>query len=291
MDLHSLVPQVLIEDKDYKIFLDIINQISIDIHGLISEIPNLVDIDNVPDIFLPKLSALVRYNLRTDLDINYQREIIKRLIEIYRARGSDDEIIMAATYGDYDYWVGSHIFYPEAEINRQKAELVTPVDELFRHSKSQFSGYDRYPGATVYREGTIVIKLSYVDDKIREAIKKVVPAGIKIYYYLATDTSDGTGFVVDYGVWEIENETVLAIELKDQSLTFKPAKRSDPTGARSSIYTFDGTRGYITAFFVDFRNIEPNHEDYPAEIVGNKFVGNSLDCEILDLEILIVKDA
>lgn len=290
MDLKSVVPQILLEDKDYKVFLEIINQISTDIHGLIKVVPNLVDVDNVSDIFLPKLAALVRYNLRTDLDIDYQREIIKRLIEIYKARGSDDEIIMAATYGDYEYWVGSHIFYPEAEVNRQKAEIINPIDEVFRHSKSKFSGYDKYPGPTIYREGTIAIKLTYADDEIREAIKKVVPAGIKIYFYLVTDTSDEYGFVVDFGSWVIENEDALYIELRDANLTPKPAKRSDPTGARSSIYVFDGTRGYITSFFASFLNIEPTHMDYPVDTVGEKFTGNSLDHEALDLEILVVRD-
>lgn len=290
MDLNRFVPQVLLEDEDYQVFLKLIDQISIDIHDLIKEIPNLVDIDNAPDIFLPKLSALVRYNLRTDLDIGYQREIIKRLIEIYRARGSSDEIIMAATYGDYDYWVGSHIFYPDADITRQRATIAYPSDELFRHSKSQFSGYDKYPGGSFYREGTIIIKLGHINDKIREAIKKVVPAGIRIYYYFTLDSSDNDSFYVDYGNWTVDSSTDLYIELKDENLTFKPAKRSHPQGARSSVYTFSGTKGYITSFFTAYLGIEPSHNDYPTELVNPKYIGDSLDCEILDLDISIIKD-
>lgn len=290
MDLNRLVPQVLLEDDDYRVFLELINQISVDIHGLIEEIPDLVDIDNVPEIFLPKLSALVRYNLRTDLDIDYQREIIKRLLEIYKARGSSDEIVMAATYGDYDQWAGAHIFYPGADISRQKAKIIYPVDEFFRHSKSKFSGYDKYPGSTLYREGTIIIKLGYINDKIKEAIKKVVPAGIRIYYYLTLDSNSEDSFFVDYGNWTVDSSISLYIELVDENLTFKPAKRSHPHGARSSTYTFSGTKGYVTSFLVGYLGIEPNHSDYHADLVGDKYVGDSFDYEALDLEISIFND-
>lgn len=290
MDLNRLVPQVLLEDEDYQIFLKLIDQISNDIHDLIKEIPNLVDIDNVPDIFLPKLAALVRYNLRTDLDINYQREIIKRIIEVYKARGSDDEIIMAATYGDYEKWVGAHIFYPEADTSRQRAAILYPSDEMFRHSKSQFSGYDKYPGGSFYREGTIIIKLGHINDKIKEAIKRVVPAGIRIYYYFTIDASDEDGFFVDYGNWTVDSNIDLYIELKDENLTLKPAKRSHPHGARSSVYTFSGTKGYVDSFFTAYLGIEPSHNDYQVELVDPKYIGDSLDYELLDLDISIVKD-
>lgn len=284
MELHNFVPQVLLEDKDYKIFLDVVHRIFNDIHGLISKVPELIDVDNVSDIFLPKLAELVKYNLRYDLDISYQREIIKRLLTIYRARGSNDEIIMAATYGDYDYWVGAHVFYPDAKIDRQKAEIVDPVnEELFRHSKSAFSGTDKYPGSTMYREGTIIIKITYINDKIREAIKKVVPAGIRIYYYLIFDTSNEYGFVVDYGSWVIENETILEIQLNNMKP--KPARRSDPTGARSSIYVFDGTKGWVTSFFTSFLLIEPNQADYNVANIGNKYAGESFDYSEVEIEV------
>lgn len=291
MRFDDYVPQILLEDEDYQVFLSIIGQISTDIRSLIQQVPELVDVDNAPDIFLPKLAALVRYQIRQDLSIDYQREVIKRIIEIYRARGTDDEIIMSATYGDYEYWVGSHLFYPDAEVDREKAELLIPIDEVFRHSRSKFSGTDRYPGSTLYREGTIVVKLTYVNDQIRRAINKVVPAGIRIYYYLASDTSEDTGFYVDFGEWEIETSTSIHIELEDADLKLRVARRSHPQGARSSHYVFSGTLGNRVEFVSDDLPIMPYDSDYPVALVGDKFVGDSRGSIQNEIEVKIIQDS
>ena len=104
------------------------------------------------------------------------------MIETYRRRGTDDSIVMAATYGSNEKWIADHLFLPDAEKDAVKAELIYPVEHIFRHNISTFSGTDRYADSTRWRDGTLIIKLTYVDDKIRKAISKVVPAGIKIYF-------------------------------------------------------------------------------------------------------------
>lgn len=192
MNMEPLVPHILIDDEDYQVFLELISIIHDDIKDLIAKFPELVDIDNAPEIFLPKLSALIRYKYRYDIDEDIQREIIKRMISIYRDRGTDDSIIMAATYGDDPMWIGSHVFLPGADINRDKAEITHSVDEVFRHSISKFSGTHRYADGTRWLAGTITIKVSRLNNQIREAIKKVVPAGLRVYFDIVSN-SQGSG--------------------------------------------------------------------------------------------------
>lgn len=202
MNMEPLIPHSLLEDEDYQVFLELISIVHDDIKGMIAEFPELVDIDNAPEIFLPKLSALIRYRYRYDIDEDIQREIIKRIISIYRDRGTDDAISMAATYGDDPNWIGSHVFLPGANTNKDRAQVTHPVEEIFRHDISKHSGTHRFADAVRWRDGTLIIKTSKVNDDIRAAIKKVVPAGLKIYFDLINN-SPGDGYYgeLTFGEW------------------------------------------------------------------------------------------
>lgn len=202
MNMEPLIPHSLLEDEDYQVFLELISIVHDDIKGMIAEFPELVDIDNAPEIFLPKLSALIRYRYRYDIDEDIQREIIKRIISIYRDRGTDDAISMAATYGDDPNWIGSHVFLPGANTNKDRAQVTHPVEEIFRHDISKHSGTHRYADAVRWRDGTLIIKTSKVNDDIRAAIKKVVPAGLKIYFDLINNSpGDGYYSELTFGEW------------------------------------------------------------------------------------------
>lgn len=204
MSMDPLVPHILIEDEDYEVFTKLIDQINSDVRNLIKVFPELVDVDNAPEIFLPKLSALIKYQYRYDIDEDEQREIIKRIISIYRDRGSDDSIIMAATYGNDPKWIGSHVFLPGANTNKDRATITHPIDELFRHNISRHSCGHRFADAVRWRDGTLIIHVSYINDEIREAIKKVVPAGLRIYFDIISQTGgDGYHGEVVFGEWKV----------------------------------------------------------------------------------------
>ncbi|MCM1220756.1 MAG: hypothetical protein NC548_40325 [Lachnospiraceae bacterium] len=205
MSMDPLVPHILIEDEDYEIFTKLIDQINTDIRELIAVFPELVDVDNAPEIFLPKLSALIKYQYRYDIDEDVQREIIKRIISIYRDRGTDDSIIMAATYGNDPKWIGSHVFLPGANTDKDRATITHPINDIFRHNISRHSCGHRFADAIRWRDGTLIIHVSYIDDEIRAAIKKVVPAGLRVYFDIVSQSGgEGTehGEVV-FGEWKV----------------------------------------------------------------------------------------
>lgn len=219
MNMEPLIPHVLLEDEDYKVFLDLISIIHDDIKEMISKFPELVDIDNAPEIFLPKLSALIRYKYRHDIDEDIQREIIKRMISIYRDRGTDDSIIMAATYGNDPLWIGSHVFLPGADTNKPRATITHPIDYVFRHDISKHSGLHRFSDATRWTAGTLIINVTYIDDEIRNAIKKVIPAGLRIYFdIISTPGGDGEFGEVIFGEWTLWEfyEIDYSVNIKDR---------------------------------------------------------------------------
>ena len=84
--LKYFVPEQIYESPDSSIFITLLEKIYDDIKALIGEFPNLADVDNVSEIFLPKLAELVKYTYNHEIDIDIQREIIKRMIETYRRR-------------------------------------------------------------------------------------------------------------------------------------------------------------------------------------------------------------
>lgn len=219
MNMEPLIPHVLLEDEDYKVFLDLISIIHDDIKEMISKFPELVDIDNAPEIFLPKLSALIRYKYRHDIDEDIQREIIKRMISIYRDRGTDDAIIMAATYGNDPLWIGSHVFLPGADTNKPRATITHPIDYVFRHDISKHSGLHRFSDATRWTAGTLIINVTYIDDEIRNAIKKVIPAGLRIYFdIISTPGGDGELGEIVFGEWILSEfyEIDYSVHIKDR---------------------------------------------------------------------------
>lgn len=179
--INKYIPEVLIEDRDYKVLVDIINEVNSDIKSLIDVYPEIVDIDNCEVLFLPKLTELLNYKFKYNVDNLVKRELLKKIIDIYRDRGTDDSIIMAATYGDDKLWIGSHVFLPGDLELKNKATIVNPSGLLFRHDISRFSGTHRYPDGFKWRSGVIIIKVSRINDEIKQAILNVIPAGLKAY--------------------------------------------------------------------------------------------------------------
>lgn len=195
---YDYVPESLVEDTNYQVFLRLIGILSGETKTLIEQFPELVDVDNAPERFLPKLSRLIKYKYNFAIDDEIQREVIKRVIEIYRDRGTDDSIIMAATYGADKEWIGSHVFIPGYTL-RSLASLYYPGDHLFRYSVSALSGSDTIQDGETSRMGIIQINVGYINDDIRQAIRMVVPAGLKWFINIEHQiTGDGTHGSVTY---------------------------------------------------------------------------------------------
>lgn len=215
--LRNLIPEFIYENDESSVFIKLLEDIYKDIKKLIDEFPHLVDVDNVSEIFLPKLSALIGYHYDYTVDVDVQREIIKRILEIYKSRGTDDSIIMAATYGDYNLWVGDHLFLPGAYVDRPKAKIEYPSNRIFRHSKSKHSSIDKYADSTRWRDGVLIIKTSIINDRIRDAIKKVVPAGVKIYFEMSNDSNgEGNNIELTFGEWTLIFDYLIDYDMRIQ---------------------------------------------------------------------------
>jgi phage tail-like protein len=291
--MSQYVPQVINDSEEFNIFLKIIKEVSDDIRNLIISFPEIVDIDNAPELFLPKLSYLLGYSYDYSIDIDVQREIIQRLIEIYKSRGTDESIIMAATYGSDSKWAGDHLFLPGATKTQDKASITYPVTNLFRHDISEFSSNNVYANGELWREGTLLISVSYIDQKIIDAVAKVLPAGLKVYFQVDTviidpDTKYGA---VSFGEWTVHGFTDIDIDLIYPTMRRDLAIRSNASkGLRDSVYLFSGESNIDPVVSLVYnRLITPSDDSYPTSEVEDltyndhrNFIGSHLIIELTD---------
>ena len=219
ISIEDLLPHTLLESEQYSTVANIVMTINNDIKEMISVFPELVHISNAPEIFLPKLAALVRYEGRYDIDDESLRDIISRIITVYRDRGTDYSIIMAATYGDEPEWVGSSLFYTSHR-SKELATIVYPITRLFRHSISRHSGTHYFPDNERWRDGTLIISAPYINDKLRNAVKKVVPAGLRVFWEVKSEISDSTGELITFGEYLVNAwyDLEYYLRIKDKSV-------------------------------------------------------------------------
>lgn len=220
VSIEDFIPNTLTQSDQYSVVANTIMTINNDIKQMISVFPELVDIENAPEIFLPKLAALVRYDGRYDIDDEDLRDIISRIIKVYRDRGTDYSIIMAATYGDEPEWVGSSLFF-NSHRSKELATIIYPITRLFRHSVSKFSARHYYPDNSRWRDGTLIISAPYINNELRNAVAKVVPAGLRVYWEVKSETASVDGGVVTFGEWLLSSDYIIEylLDLSEKSNT------------------------------------------------------------------------
>ena len=210
LDLDPFLTEFIHNDREFNIFIDLLRILFSDIRSVADVFDRLSDVNSAPEIFLPKLAALLSYRYKYEVPDDVNREIIKRLLWVYEGKGTDTDILEAADFGDNPKWVGRTLFMPGAEIDERVATLEYPVHNLFTHDVSAHSETDRFQDSTRYRDGVLIINLLELTPEIKDALRKVVPAGIKIYFNVVSDFSSdddnnesvtGRPGILVFGAW------------------------------------------------------------------------------------------
>lgn len=143
---------------------------------------DLVNADRVPEGFINALAEGLSYEFTENVAVAYQREILKRLLMIYRERGAEaDIIIKGQQYGNEGY-IGGKVFVPGTYEVGYAMSITFPREELFRHSEGTRSTKYRYPNIDYYRDGLVSFNTPIINDKIKEAVASVMPAGVTIVF-------------------------------------------------------------------------------------------------------------
>lgn len=211
INLYDLLADYVRDQNDFMVFVGLLQEVFDDIKSVADIFDQLSDVESVVEMFLPKLAYLLNHRYRYDIPDHINRDIIRRLLWLYEQKATDQDVLDSADYGANSKWVGSTLFLPDAVPDERLAEIFYPVHSLFTHNVSGFSRTDRYPDSSRYRGGVIVIKVKKLNARIREAVRRVLPAGLKCYYDFdgTFGGGDGEGESVDFGAWYQVNEDTL----------------------------------------------------------------------------------
>ena len=238
INLYDLLADYVRDQNDFLVFVGLLQEIFDDIKSVADVFDTLADVDSVIEMFLPKLAYLLNYKYRYDIPDYINRDIIKRLLWLYEQKATDQDVLDAADYATNDKWVGSTFFLPDAHPDERLSTIYYPVHSLFTHNISGFDKSDRYPDSGRYRGGVIVLKVKKLDSRTREAVRRVLPAGLKCYYDYLGEFGDGGGFsgTVDFGAYyEVYEDTFL-----DQALIVVDKETRGFDGDYRLKHYFDG---------------------------------------------------
>ena len=241
MIIEDIIPSTLLDSPDYEKLCQVLFIINNDIRSIIEVFPEIVQLDNAPEVFLPKLSELINYQCNASIPISEQRDILSRIINVYRDRGTPDSIIMAATYGDDPFWVGSRILAKGSSADRYLATISYPKDKLFTHSVSAHSRTDHYPDNSKWRDGTLLVHVGKLNDQITNAVAKVVPAGLKVFFEVMSDYSNESEVIV-FGEWlylinyEIDYEMIIRDAIYNAACYDVPSKGNRNRSGSQELY-------------------------------------------------------
>ena len=206
VDMLEFVHDSIDQESDWKIFQEILKEIFGDIKTVAESLTSLADVNSVDENFLPKLAYLLEYSYKYDLPHSTNRDIIKRWLWLKKQKGRDSDVLNAADFANNPNWVKSTMLvptteYPRIEIDRN-ASIYYPVDFLFTHNLSTFSETHRFANSRRWRDGIIVVELNELTQYTREAIKEVLPAGLKVFFDTTNEMKgDGTGHSVPFRGW------------------------------------------------------------------------------------------
>lgn len=188
-----LIPEYLRDNDSFLVFFQLlVNEFNITQYN-IERFPDLVNPDKVPREFIEYLGMYFNYHYQDRGTEEFNRDLLMSQRTIWEMRGTDHAIIMAATHGDNEGYVGGDIFIPGYPISTDLAEITVARNKVFIHSKSPFSGSDVYSDSAIYRPGIIIISVPYINRDIRDRIDEVIPAGLKYVFRLISNFAPSDG--------------------------------------------------------------------------------------------------
>lgn len=202
--IRGLFPAHLQENRDFSVFINM----TVEELGLVGDYVEMFSflgsVDKAPNQFVKYLSDIVGFPYSDSRDDDLQREAIKRIFDAYSQRGTEESILKTVDYAKSFDWVAGDIFCKKDNIPKRYATVVYAGKNVFRHCISKFSGKDKFQDSKRWREGVIIINSNEINDNVRQALKQVIPAGVRYYFETNSESGgDGELGVVSYGNWNL----------------------------------------------------------------------------------------
>ena len=182
--IENLFPDFLKDKPGYSVFVQLASSELSKCNDFIDALNMITNIDRTPEEYLSHLGSLIGFKYLPYFDDEVQRDCLKLFRQEDKKYGTLDELAFLATYGDIDGHVTGELFIPGTFVERPKATVILPREHLFKWSHSTWSGPDKLAGPIAYKEGTILIEVTRLNDIIREKVQNKCPSGMLIVYKL-----------------------------------------------------------------------------------------------------------
>lgn len=150
----------VIETRPLEEYLDNIDTLTFEsIRKYIKNILTLNDIDTISQEYLPYLAYLLGHVWNPDLDTEYQRFILKSIIQLHKRKGTRFHIHYNLAYFD------------------PKVQVGEPYKKIFILNKSELDSDKRFASRDYYSWGIYTVKSDYEQSTIREIVNITRPAG------------------------------------------------------------------------------------------------------------------
>jgi hypothetical protein len=200
----NFVPEYLWNNDNFKIWLKLMDSEFSSIFENIRTYPDIVNPDKTPKEFLESLGSYSNYTYNTLGSVEFNRELLTRMFSVWKQRGTEHSIIMAATHGNNKAYVGGDLFVPGYPISNDEASISIPFRNIFIHNQSSFSGEDVFADGDQHMPGVIVLTVPDLSEAIRDRVLSVMPAGVKVYYEVSSNFPPNTDLPdIDLGDFNI----------------------------------------------------------------------------------------
>lgn len=167
------------------------------VKAFIDVFPDLVSLDYAPEKFMTLIGEFFDYPYLETEPEEVQREIYKRLVNIYKQKGSRGLFEKAVKYAhDENYALGDMTYYHNA-IDPAVYTISYPRDKMFRYDYSHWDTH-KYADARTVALGIVDIESDKFTPRVETYLDELIPAGIKYGVTLAKNMTGGgaTGALV-----------------------------------------------------------------------------------------------
>lgn len=132
------------------------------IQSKIKDFSTFTSIDNIPLRYLPYLAYILGYIWDFTLSYDYQKYILKSIVEIYKRKGTEFSVRYGLDYFDFN------------------AETSEPYKYIFELNKHKLNDKYVFPSEDYYSRGIYVVKTTIDPDTVKSIVENVKPAGVKL---------------------------------------------------------------------------------------------------------------
>lgn len=167
--------------------------------GLLSDYAEMIQmfgsIDEIPSSFIEDLGNSLAYEYVQDEDPEVQREVIKRILRIYKNRSTRTSIEKVLESSTDRNWVGDDLTLYHGPILKGYRNVWHPYEKIFVHDKSYHDRGDRFMDRLFYNYGIIALELQFYDERTEEMLEQQIPGGIRwAIIFLIWMKGEGTEF-------------------------------------------------------------------------------------------------